>query len=107
MSWFTFVHYPEAQLEWPGRLPTLGAVSRAGSEPPEEVIRRCFAAASLWAREQGLPALVGEPAEVRTAEVIRAEWFRQGFSDHGVLRQTREARSWLCFIEHQLIGGGL
>src|ERR1700722_13090219 len=100
MSIFRFIYYPEVRLEWRGGwppCPNLAAVPADKTGSVDGAIARSVPAAAAWAAEQGLPTLVGKAEDVQTAEVFRAEWLRQGFSDHGVLRREATASSWLSF----------
>ena len=97
-TWFRFVHYPDLRPAYCNGLPTIAPVVTASAEEADDLLDRCFVDAVAWARAEGLQELVGEPMVVRAAEIYRAEWLRQGKSDHGVLRREQSASSWLMFM---------
>jgi hypothetical protein len=100
---FHFVFYPELQPGYVGNWPTIYVKQDLPAKKAAALIKRCAAAAAAWAAAAGLPQLEGAPCDVRAAEIYRAEWLRQRMGAPRSLRAERSARSWLMYMDSEMI----
>lgn len=99
-----FLYYPELTPGYRGTCPSVFAKRKVSTKEESAIIARCAADAAVWAAGIGLPRLTGKRADVRAAEIFRAEWVRQkrpcarGFH----YTQVSSASSWLAHMDHEL-----
>ena len=99
-----FLYYRELTPGYRSTWPGVFARRNVSAKEESALIARCSADAAAWAAARGLPALTGKRADVRVAEIYRAEWVRQKLSCARGFHYTKvsSASSWLAYIDHEL-----
>lgn len=95
--------YSELAPGYQGNWPTVYTKAAASPSKERAMLKRCAADAAAWADAKGLPRLTGKPADVRAAEIYRAEWLRQKQYTPRRLRQESDASTWLMFLDAEMV----
>jgi len=99
-----FLFYPNLSPGYRGTWPAVFARRKLSARKEAALVARCSSDAAAWAAAAGLPPLTGKPADIRAAEIYRAEYVRQklqfarGFS----YTKVSSASTWLMYMDQEI-----